>query len=65
MGGSTDIDVVAEGALVVIQNYPYGYELPKTGGAGNYLYVGAGLLLILTSAAYLMYKHRKRRREVT
>lgn len=59
------IDNVAEGALVVIENYPYGYELPKTGGAGNYLYVGAGLLLILTSAAYLMYKHRKRRREVT
>ena len=65
LGGLPDIDVIFEGAFVVIENYPYGYELPKTGGAGNDLYVGAGLLLILTSAAYLMYKHRKRRREVT
>ena len=57
-------DTVAEGGFVVIQNYPFGYELPETGGAGYSLYIGAGLLLILTSAAYLMYIHSKRRKEV-
>lgn len=57
-------DTVAEGGFVVIQNYPFGYELPETGGAGHSLYIGAGLLLILTSAAYLMYIHSKRRKEV-
>ena len=58
------IDIVAEGGFLVIQNYPIGYELPETGGAGYSLYIGAGLLLILTSAAYLMYIHSKRRKEV-
>jgi len=38
--------------------------LPETGGPGTYLYTTAGLLLMLTSAAFLMYNSRKRRREV-
>ena len=37
--------------------------LPETGGPGTYLYTTAGLLLMLTSAAYLVYNSRKRRRE--
>ena len=37
--------------------------LPETGGSGTYLYTTAGLLLMLTSAAYLVYNSRKRRRE--
>lgn len=63
-GGIAGVDVVAEGALVVIQNTPIGYELPETGGAGNYWYTMAGLLLMLTSTAYLLYRYKKRRKEV-
>lgn len=40
------------------------YELPETGGAGTCLYTGAGLLLILNSMAFLLYKYKKRRKEV-
>lgn len=38
--------------------------LPETGGPGTYQYTTAGLLLMLTSVAFLMYNSRKRRREV-
>ena len=46
-----------------MKNTMVGYELPETGGAGTYLYTMAGLLLMLTSAAYLMYNKHIRRRE--
>ena len=36
--------------------------LPETGGPGDYLYITVGLLLMLTSMAYLLYKHKKRGR---
>lgn len=39
------------------------YELPETGGTGNQMYTMAGLLLMLISAAYLMYSNYFRRRE--
>ena len=48
---------------VTIKNIPC-VELPNTGGAGTQMYTTAGLLLMLTSAAYLMYIHTKRRKEV-
>ena len=41
----------------------YTYELPETGGAGAGMYTMTGLTLILFSAAYLLYRFRKRRRE--
>lgn len=44
-------------------NTMIGYELPETGGSGTHMYTTAGLLLMLTSAAYLMYRHKARRRE--
>ena len=40
-----------------------GYTLPETGGAGTHLYATAGLLLMLASAAYLVYIFTHRRRE--
>lgn len=41
------------------------YELPETGGTGTTTYTMAGLVLMLCSAAaYLLYRHSKRRREV-
>ena len=62
-GLTTDIDVVFNESIQVVKNYPIVYELPETGGAGTNLYTTAGLLLMLTSAAYLMYRHKARRRE--
>lgn len=41
------------------------YELPNTGGAGTHMYTLAGLVLMLFSAAYLLYKSKARRREVS
>ncbi|MBQ7841299.1 MAG: LPXTG cell wall anchor domain-containing protein [Lachnospiraceae bacterium] len=41
------------------------YALPETGGFGTTPYTLAGLLLILCSAAYLLYRNQKRRREVS
>lgn len=52
---------VAEWTWEVINNTFY--ELPNTGGAGTYLYTVGGLLLMLISAAYLMYSTYFRRRE--
>ena len=60
-GVTTDIDSVAEGALVVIKNYPVAYALPDTGGAGTHLFVAGGLAICLLTI-YLFYV--KRRREV-
>ncbi len=39
-----------------------GYELPSTGGSGTILYTTTGLTLLI-SAAWLMYKQKRRRRE--
>ena len=53
------------GTIKLVNRKTEGYVLPETGGAGTQLYTAAGLLLMLTSAAYLMYNHKKRRKEVT
>ena len=45
-----------------IQDTPWGYELPDTGGAGTISYTTGGLVLIF-GAATLLYIHCKRRKE--
>lgn len=40
------------------------YELPNTGGSGTTTYTVVGLVLILSSTANLLYRAKKRRREV-
>ena len=45
-----------------IQDTPWGYELPETGGAGTTSYTAGGLTLIF-GAATLLYIHCKRRKE--
>ena len=45
-----------------IQDTPWGYELPDTGGAGTTSYTAGGLVLIF-GAATLLYIHCKRRKE--
>lgn len=45
-----------------IQDTPWGYELPDTGGAGTTSYTAGGLTLIF-GAATLLYSHCKRRKE--
>lgn len=62
-GTETNGIIVAGDTSVVYINQQF-YELPETGGTGTYLYTMAGLLLMLTSTAYLLYRYRKRRREV-
>lgn len=47
-----------------LKNTMIRYELPATGGAGTTPYTMAGLLLMLLSTAYLMYKYSGRRKEV-
>lgn len=39
------------------------YELPNTGGAGTTSYTMAGLVLMIFSMAYLLYRSKARRRE--
>lgn len=48
--------------LLPIQDTPWGYELPDTGGAGTTSYTAGGLALIF-GAATLLYSHCRRRRE--
>ena len=55
-------DLTAGGAEVIVTNTST-YTLPQTGGAGTKSYTMAGLVLVLLSMAYLLYK-RARRREV-
>ena len=48
--------------LLPIQDTPWGYELPDTGGAGTTSYTTGGLVLIF-GAATLLYIQCKRRKE--
>ena len=48
--------------LLPIQDTPWGYELPETGGAGTTSYTAGGLALIF-SGAVLLYIHSKGRKE--
>lgn len=45
-----------------IEDNPWGYELPHTGGTGTQMYTLGGLLLI-AAAGLLAYSRRKRRKE--
>jgi LPXTG-motif cell wall-anchored protein len=54
---------INSGTIKLVNRRLNGYTLPETGGAGTNLYTMAGLLLMLTSAAYLMYSNHPRRRE--
>lgn len=54
---------VVNGATIDFINYN-GYELPETGGAGTTTYTMAGWMLMFFSAAYLLYRYIKHRREV-
>ena len=47
---------------LTIQDTPWGYKLPDTGGAGTTSYTAGGLTLIL-GAATLLYIHCRRRKE--
>ena len=48
--------------LLPIQDTPWGYELPNTGGAGTTSYTAGGLVLMF-SGAVLLYIHSKGRKE--
>ena len=54
---------INSGTIRLINRKTEGYLLPETGGIGTQMYTTAGLLLVLISAAFLVYNHRKRRRE--
>lgn len=54
--------IVAGGSTATFVNTEL-YELPESGGTGTFKYTMAGLLL-LCSAAYLLYRQEKRRKEV-
>lgn len=48
-------------AVINVKNRP-GYHLPETGGAGNYRYTIGGALIMLMSAALLLYKTKQHER---
>ena len=58
-------DTTTTGSKVLelpIQDTPWGYELPDTGGAGTTSYTAGGLALMF-SGATLLYSHCRRRKE--
>ncbi len=54
---------INSGTIKLVNREVEGYLLPQTGGAGTKLYTAAGLLLMLSSTAYLVYIKKKGRRE--
>lgn len=64
-GEGTTLTVTGTDSKVLelpIQDTPWGYELPETGGAGTTSYTVGGLALIF-GAATLLYSHCRRRKE--
>ncbi len=61
-GTVTNGQIVSGNTSVVYTNQQL-YELPESGGTGQTLYTMAGLMLVLCSAAFLLYRYQKRRRE--
>lgn len=61
--GNTVTLMLAESANSIVCNNEGTYLLPQTGGAGITAYTMAGLMLMLFSMAYLLYRFSKRRRE--
>lgn len=56
-----EIDGAANQVRLIVYNTP-GYELPSAGGMGTILYTTTGLTFII-SAAWLMYRQKRRGRE--
>lgn len=65
IAGSKWAEVTNDPSVMLTIRNEVGYELPETGGTGTQMYTAAGLLLMLSSAAYLMYSYKKRRKEVS
>ena len=64
-GGNNATDTTTTNSKVLvlpIQDTPWGYELPETGGAGTTSYTAGGLALMF-SGAVLLYIHSKGRKE--
>ena len=64
-GSNTATDTTTTNSKVLvlpIQDTPWGYELPETGGAGTTSYTAGGLVLMI-SGAVLLYIHSKGRKE--
>ena len=64
-GSNTATDTTTTNSKVLvlpIQDTPWGYELPETGGAGTTSYTAGGLALMF-SGAVLLYIHSKGRKE--
>ena len=61
---ATDTTTTTNSKVLVlpIQDTPWGYELPETGGAGTTSYTAGGLVLMF-SGAVLLYIHSKGRKE--
>ena len=55
-------DITTDDTLVLYINQQT-YALPETGAAGTISYTMAGLMLMLLSAAFLLYRYKKRGRE--
>ena len=62
-GGIESSGSIVLGDTEVIYTNTAGYELPESGGTGITLYTMAGLMLVLCSAAFLLYRYQKRRKE--
>lgn len=60
--GRTAAGTVVTGDTAVDYTNTQTYVLPKTGGTGTSQYTMAGWMLLLCSAAYLLYKYTQRRR---
>ena len=61
--GAESSGSIVLGDTNVIYTNTAGYELPESGGAGTTLYTMAGLMLVLCSAAFLLCRYQKRRKE--
>ena len=63
IAGSKWADVINDDSILLTIKNEVGYELPETGGPGTQTYTMVGLMVVITSMAFLLYKYRKRRRE--
>lgn len=54
---------IVSGDTIVIYTNQQLYELPESGRTGTTLYTMAGLMLVLCSTAFLLYRYQKHRRE--
>ena len=61
-GSGTATGTNSKVLVLPIQDTPWGYELPETGGAGTTSYTAGGLVLMF-SGAVLLYIHSKGRKE--